>query len=60
MTAVDDIAKPLTAEEYDALATADTAAGYVAWSNGRLKRAIWLWQSAARWTQYARKMREAV
>lgn len=61
MAAVDSIAKPLTADGYELLAATDTAtdtaAGYAAWSEGRIKRAIWLWRSAARWSQYARKAR---
>lgn len=49
--------EPLTADEYELLAATETAAGWAAWDEGRIKTAVRLWLSAARWSQYAGKAR---
>lgn len=45
--------EPLMDWEYELLAAADTAEGDAAWRDGDYRRAIALWLSAARWSQYA-------
>ncbi|HEY3477511.1 MAG TPA: hypothetical protein VGL02_01315 [Streptomyces sp.] len=53
-------ATALTPFEYELLADRDTIAGDAAWNDGDYRRATALWQSAARWAQFARAAREAL
>lgn len=39
---------------YETYADIETAEGYRAWGDGNYSRAVKLWRSAARWSQYAR------
>jgi hypothetical protein len=39
---------------YETYADIETAEGYRAWNDGQIHRAVKLWRSAARWSQYAR------
>jgi hypothetical protein len=45
---------------YETYADIETAEGYQAWNAGQYQRAVKLWCSAARWTQFARAAREAM
>jgi len=54
MTAIDTTTVQTSALLYESYAAIETAEGYRAWNNGRIKAATALWLSAARWSQYAR------
>lgn len=49
--------EPPTARAYELLAATETAAGWAAWNEGRIKTVVARWLSAARWEQYADKAR---
>ncbi|QOR55808.1 MAG: hypothetical protein YHS30scaffold324_40 [Catenulispora phage 69_17] len=54
MTAIEETTIQTSALLYESYAETETAEGYRAWNNGRIKAATSLWLSAARWSQYAR------
>jgi hypothetical protein len=54
VTAIEETTVQTSALLYQSYAEIETAEGYRAWNDGQIHRAVKLWKSAARWSQYAR------
>jgi hypothetical protein len=54
VTAIDTTTVQPSALLYETYADIETTEGYRAWNDGHIHRAVKLWKSAARWSQYAR------